>query len=112
MESGDWQSPWSCFTTSNLLLPPPTRPWLLQSLYSVLGGWESTYFFALSGFLIAGILYSRTAKNYFSPFYARRVLGIFPLYYSVLTVVLIAAVLIHTRPTSLSPIRSSTTFTS
>jgi peptidoglycan/LPS O-acetylase OafA/YrhL len=59
--------------------------------------WTGVYlFFVLSGFLITGILYDTLdTENYFSAFYGRRVLRIFPLYYGFLGVLFLLTAPLH-----------------
>jgi peptidoglycan/LPS O-acetylase OafA/YrhL len=63
-------------------------------------GWIGVQlFFALSGFLITrSLLETQSAANYFRAFYARRALRILPLYYTVLTLLLILAPEFHLGP--------------
>ena len=83
----------------------PPLPWLLPVKAAAAYGWAGVdLFFALSGFLITGILIAtRGAPRYFQSFYARRTLRIFPIYYLTLVAVLAAAPLFPSVADHLPP---------
>lgn len=74
-----------------------TRPLIFALAWLAGGGWVGVdLFFVLSGFLITGILLDTCANRYyFRNFYVRRVLRIFPLFYGVLLVLLLATPILH-----------------
>jgi peptidoglycan/LPS O-acetylase OafA/YrhL len=75
--------------------------WTNEKIYVLAqAGWLGVdLFFVLSGFLITGILLdARNSDNYWSSFYKRRVLRIFPLYFFVVTVTWLTVIFIEKTP--------------
>ena len=90
-------------------LSGPSEQFVLKLFGAVAAsGWIGVQlFFALSGYLITGILLdSRGHPGYFRSFYLRRTLRIFPLYYAFLMVVVFVAAPLAWSPTWAADVRS------
>lgn len=94
------------------------KQWENEAWWKVIsGGWLGVdLFFVLSGFLITGILLNTREKpHYFSNFYKRRILRIFPLYFTVVFLVYFSLLFFGKITGPLTPFDSSgwyLTFTS
>ena len=90
------------YNTTDLLPPTLHGAWQMLA-FLVHPGWIGVQlFFALSGFLITqSLLDTQRATNYFRAFYARRALRTLPLYYTVLSLLLIVAPALRVGPTAL-----------
>lgn len=88
----------------NLAMPaPPTY----VAVVGFVGGCGLRLFFALSGFLITGILIdSLGERGYFRRFYWRRALRILPLYYAALAIVFLVLPIVAPATDGLDEIRS------
>jgi len=93
---------------------PGYDSWGRLTMRTLLQGWGGVdLFFTLSGFLITGILLrARNKNNYFSSFYARRALRIFPIYYFVLigTLLLMHVAGQHSFPMPKTPLAITSYF--
>jgi peptidoglycan/LPS O-acetylase OafA/YrhL len=77
----------------------PSGPFWVAALIGAIGWVGVQLFFVLSGFLITTkLLATQGAPNYFSVFFGRRVLRIFPLYYAALIVGLLVVPAITQQP--------------
>ena len=77
----------------------PSGPFWIAALIGAVGWVGVQLFFVLSGFLITSkLLATQGAPNYFSVFFGRRVLRIFPLYYAALIVGLLIVPAITQQP--------------
>ena len=90
-------------------LSAPSEQFVLKLFGAVAAtGWIGVQlFFALSGYLITGILLdSRGRTGYFRSFYLRRTLRIFPLYYAFLIAVVFVAAPLAWSPTWAADVRA------